>query len=63
MIVSRGKIDGSDTKFWRNKRDIGKRALSSLETFAGDELLEVGISTAIENSVVFSFAVKLDNKL
>ena len=36
--------------------------MRDLEAFAGDVSLEVGIVTAVENSVIFSFAVKLDDK-
>ena len=53
VIVSGGQIDGGNAKFRSNKRDVGKRALSSLEALADDILLEVGISTAIKNSVIF----------
>ena len=36
--------------------------MRDLEAFAGDVSLEVGIVTAVENSVIFSFAVKLDDE-
>ena len=36
MVIAGGKINGGDAKFRRDERYVGKRALGSLETFAGD---------------------------
>ena len=43
VIVSAGEIDGSDTKFRSDKRDVGKRTLRSFKALVGDINLEVGI--------------------
>ena len=63
VMVTAREINGGSTQFWRNERYVGERTLRSLETFACDVLLEFGIGAVVENSVVFSFTVKLDNEL
>ena len=62
IVVSAGKIDGGNFKFWRANRNVGKGTLRSLETFAGNVSLKVRISATIENGVIFSFAVKLNDE-
>ena len=62
-IIVTGKIDGGNTKFQRDKRDVGERTLRGFEALARDVSLEVRIGATIINSVVFALAVKLDKKL
>ena len=44
MVITCRKIDSGDAEFGRDNRNVRERTLSSLETFAGDILLEVEIS-------------------
>lgn len=62
-IVAAREIDGGDTEFGSNKGNIGERTLRSLEALAGDVVLEVGIGAVIENGVVGSAPINLDDKL
>ena len=62
IVVAAGKIDGGYPKFRSDKGDVGEGALRGLEAFAGDVSREVGIVTAVENGVIFSFAVKFDDE-
>lgn len=61
-VVTAGKIYGSNPKFGSDNRNVGERTLRSFEAFAGNVSLEIGISTAVKNGVVFSFAVKFDEE-
>lgn len=63
MIVSGGEINSGNAEFRSNKRDVGERALSGFKAFAGNIILEIGIGTIIEDGIVFSFTVNLDDKL
>lgn len=48
VVITAGKIDGGNTQFWRDERDVGERPLRGFETLVGDILLEVKISTLVE---------------
>ena len=62
MMITTGKIDGGNTEFRRDNRYVREGTLRSLETFAGDVSLKVGISAGIVNGVIFAFAVNFDEK-
>ena len=62
MVVATREIDGSNAEFGRDKGNVRKGAASSLETFAGDVNLEVGIGAIVKDGVVGTFTVKLNDE-
>ena len=62
VVITAGEINSRNAEFGSNKRDVGEGAASSLETFAGNVSLKVGIVTIVKHSVIFTFAVKLNDE-
>ena len=62
-VVAAGKIYGGDAEFGSDERDVAERTLSDFEAFAGNVNLKVRIITTVENSVIGTATVKLDDKL
>ena len=60
VVITAGKIDGSNAKFRRDERDVGERPLRGFEALVGDILLEVKISTLVEDSVIGTASVNFD---
>ena len=61
-VVPARKIDGGNTKFGSDKRDVREGTLSSLEALCGDVSLEVVIVALVVNGVIHFSTVKFDKE-